>query len=180
MTADHGARGDHRDRSPMREAYRSVAGLLPPVPRFRVQRGVTAARRALRGAAGRVAGSRGALIDPPAPPGAGGRGWRRDAPVVAHVVLGLGESALAEHLDATVCADPAVRPLVITDCDAFALLRERGLLFEYVPPESDWQRHIGDDGYDAFLARRLDRILDAYRPARVEAHPSGRPLPDPG
>jgi hypothetical protein len=172
MVADHGARGSARDTGAVRRAYRAVAGLLPPVPRFRVQRTLTLARRAARSAAGRVAGSSGALIDLP---GTDGR-WRRSG-VAVLLALGVDEDGLAGVLDGVAAVEGAAgRTLYVTDCDAFHQLRDRGLLFEYIPPRADWEAHIDADGYDAFLARRLQTITRTYRPARVVVHPAGAPL----
>jgi hypothetical protein len=174
MVAEHGALGSTRRSGGVRRVYRAVAGLLPPVPRFRVQRTLTLARRGVRGAAGRLAGSSGALMELPGAE----RGWRRSQDVVMLVAVGVDADGLVAVLeDVAAVTDGHRRTLYVTDCDAFHELRERGLLFEYIPPRQDWERHIGGS-YDAFLARRLRTITGTYRPARVVVHPAGAPLAD--
>ena len=81
------------------------------------------------------------------------------------VALGLDSTALAAFADdAAQSRRAGLAPLVVTDCDALGLLRDRQLLFEYVPPRGDFLRAVGTDAdYEAFVSSRLDRIASVYR-----------------
>jgi hypothetical protein len=53
----------------------------------------------------------------------------------------------------------AHRPVVVTDNPAFSLLRNLGVIIEYVPDSRTWARHRGEGDWDRFLAARLARLL---------------------
>jgi hypothetical protein len=87
------------------------------------------------------------------------------------LVLALGQQradlrAVADALLGLAARSGGLRPVLVTDCDAFGVLRERGLLFEYLPPRGDWDRHIGGD-YERFLAERTAELVEVYRPRRM-------------
>lgn len=111
--------------------------------------------------------------DPPVVELPGGR-WRRPLLVVA---LGADDAALGEIASAAAAHRP--QAIVVTDSDAFDLLRREGLLFESVPSRADWEAAAGGR-YEAFLAGRLAEIAELYRPSRTVRLRPGQTLDPPG
>ncbi len=110
--------------------------------------------------------------DPPVVELSGGR-WRRPVLVVA---LGADDATLAGIASAAAAQRP--QAIVVTDSDAFGLLRREGLLFESVPARADWEAATGGR-YEAFLAGRLAEITELYRPARTVRLRPGQTLEPP-
>jgi UDP:flavonoid glycosyltransferase YjiC (YdhE family) len=111
-------------------------------------------RRAYRYARDRV-------IHPPMPP-----------PRVVLVALGVGDDVLERELDRVLAesGEERARVLVVTDSEAFGMLRRAGCAFEYLPPPSEIEAHFPGEDYEAFLRRRLGGLLyGRRRPKRIEA-----------
>ncbi|MFO8075373.1 MAG: hypothetical protein R6T85_04565 [Egibacteraceae bacterium] len=102
----------------------------------------------------------------------GGR-WRRPWLVVA---LGTDEATLAEIAAAAAARRP--QAVVVTDSDAFGVLRRHGLLFESVPPRATWEA-VMDGRYEAFLALRLAELAEVYQPERTVRLRPGQTLDPP-
>jgi hypothetical protein len=60
-------------------------------------------------------------------------------------------------------------PLLLTDNDAFELLREHDIIFEYLPPAEDRQQFDRHLSWNLYLQRRLAIIREKWQPARVIA-----------
>lgn len=58
-------------------------------------------------------------------------------------------------------------PVLVTDCDDFALFRRHRLYFEYVPPAAIYERYASDLDWRLFVQRRLALIRQKWEPARV-------------
>lgn len=63
----------------------------------------------------------------------------------------------------------ALEPVLVTDCMAFALFRDAGLIFEYLPAPAVRQRHAPDLAWDVYIARRLERLRHKWAPVRIVA-----------
>jgi hypothetical protein len=57
--------------------------------------------------------------------------------------------------------------VVVTDSPAFSLLRNLGVLLEYVPDRLTWQQHRADLDWDDLLSTRLARLLGDHAVART-------------
>jgi hypothetical protein len=152
----------NRSGGAVRRAYRQVSALLPPTAQIQVKRWLLVARR-LRAAPSR------AVIGVPG-------GTRRSGPVML-VALDVGEAGLR-----TALADVAARRergeavMLVTDCDAFGLMRADDVVFEYVPPSRQVSElSVGDP--ERFVARRLASLVATYRPAVVVAAEGSGGLP---
>ncbi|HSJ18476.1 MAG TPA: hypothetical protein VK920_10320 [Solirubrobacterales bacterium] len=96
---------------------------------------------------------------------------RRSAPVeIACVALGASVDELRAGLEALLAdgVDPA-QLLVMTDSPAFGLLRDAGVVVEYVPPRADVLAHLPGLDYDALVRRRLGEALAGRSPRSFEA-----------
>jgi hypothetical protein len=60
-------------------------------------------------------------------------------------------------------------PVFVTDSDDLHLFRQYGFLFEYVPPERQWNRTGLDGTWTDFSARRIKSAIKAHRPRQVVA-----------
>ena len=60
-------------------------------------------------------------------------------------------------------------PLLLTDNDAFEVLRENSIIFEYLPPAEDRQHFDRGLSWDLYVQRRLAIIRKKWQPARVIA-----------
>jgi hypothetical protein len=91
------------------------------------------------------------------------------------VAIGLDLAAVREFvltLRQRLLVNPDHRPVVVTDCPDFPLLRELGVLLEYLPDRATWERHRPDRPWDDVLSRRLTRLYrdhDACRTVIVDA-----------
>jgi hypothetical protein len=82
-------------------------------------------------------------------------------PVHLYVVLGLDPGAVREFVETLrqrLLVSPDHRPVVITDSPSFALLRDLGVLIEYLPDRATWERHRPDLPWDEVLSQRLSRL----------------------
>jgi hypothetical protein len=133
------------------ESYRLGSGLVALVKNPfravpRIGRAVLRRLRGYRPAPGRPASS-------PAPP--------LGTPVHLYVVLGLEAGpvrSFVETLRQRLLVNPDHRPVVITDSPSFALLRDLGVLIEYLPDRATWERHRPDLPWDEVLSQRLSRL----------------------
>ena len=57
--------------------------------------------------------------------------------------------------------------MVVTDCPSFALLRDLGVLIEYLPDRATWERHRPDRPWDDVLSQRLTRLYRDHDTART-------------
>jgi GR25 family glycosyltransferase involved in LPS biosynthesis len=92
----------------------------------------------------------------------------RSRAVIA-VVVGLEPDALSRVLDLLSASSTRqdVEPVLLTDCDAFELFRDRGLVFEYLPGPAQRQRFAADLDWDLYLLRRLALIRRKWQPVRI-------------
>jgi hypothetical protein len=96
-------------------------------------------------------------------------------PAHLYVAVGLDVSAAREFvltLRQRLLVNPDHRPVVVTDCPAFGLLRDFGVLLEYLPDRATWERHRPDRPWDDVLSQRLTRLYrdhDAARTVLVDA-----------
>lgn len=111
-------------------------------------------------------------------------------PVHVYVAIGLDPPALrafVRTLSQRVLVTADHTPVVVTDSPTFSLLRNLGVLLEYVPDRLTWQRHRADLPWDDLLSQRLARLLADHSSARTvivdRRHPPGLAellAPDPG
>jgi hypothetical protein len=109
--------------------------------------------------------------------GAGGASGVRKAPAAAqrppahlYVAIGLDIAAVREFvltLRQRLLVNPDHRPVVVTDCPSFALLRDLGVLIEYLPDRATWERHRPDRPWDDVLTQRLSRLYRDHETART-------------
>ncbi|GAB2624685.1 hypothetical protein Aab01nite_18490 [Paractinoplanes abujensis] len=99
-------------------------------------------------------------------------------PVHLYVVIGLEFEAVREFvltLRQRLQVDPDHRPVVMTDCESFALLRDLGVLLEYLPDRATWERHRPDRSWEDVLSERLSRLYRDHESVRTiiidRAHP---------
>lgn len=60
-------------------------------------------------------------------------------------------------------------PIVATDNDFGAPLWRRGILFEYLLPESEWAKYNLGGNWAEFRERQLAAVVETYQPSRVVA-----------
>ena len=91
--------------------------------------------------------------------------------VLAVVIFGLAELEIAKLLPVVErdCQARSMMPLLLTDSDAFELFRERGMIFEYLPPADDRERFDRQLHWDLYLQRRLALIRQKWQPTRIVA-----------
>ena len=91
--------------------------------------------------------------------------------VLAIVVFGLTEAEIGKLLPVVErdCETRGMMPLLLTDNDAFELFRERGMIFEYLPPAEDRERCDQRLCWDLYLQRRLALIRQKWQPVRIVA-----------
>ena len=102
---------------------------------------------------------------------------RRYPKVIMTLVLGLDEATLGPLVREMAAMDPtapepgqrALEPVLVTDCMAFALFRDAGLIFEYLPSPAVRQRHAPDLPWDTYIAKRLERLRHKWAPVRMVA-----------
>ena len=100
-----------------------------------------------------------------------GVGAELTSPSLLLVAYGLDEAMLEvtvdELIDMRRRIDGGIRVLVVTDCDAFHVFRKNSMIFEYIPPRTEWERRGFSQPYDAFRAARFQELFDVYAPDRV-------------
>lgn len=91
--------------------------------------------------------------------------------VLAVALFGLDENEIKNLLPVIErdCVMSNMMPLLLTDNDAFELLRERGMIFEYLPPAEDRLRFSRMLSWDLYVQRRLAIIRQKWQPTRVIA-----------
>ncbi|WP_433297017.1 hypothetical protein ACQP2F_39895 [Actinoplanes sp. CA-030573] len=144
------------------ESYRLGYGLVSLVkdPLRTVPRLTRAVLRRLRGRhrAGAASGVRRAAAAAQRPP------------AHLYVAIGLDIAAVREFvltLRQRLLVNPDHRPVVVTDCPSFALLRDLGVLIEYLPDRATWERHRPDRPWDDVLTQRLSRLYRDHETART-------------
>jgi hypothetical protein len=91
-------------------------------------------------------------------------------PVHLYVVIGLDEEALRDFvltLRQRLLVNPDHRPVVVTDSPSFSLLRDLGILLEYLPDHATWDRHRPDEPWHDVLTRRLAQLYRDHDTART-------------
>ncbi|GIF18584.1 hypothetical protein BJ973_008456 [Actinoplanes tereljensis] len=91
-------------------------------------------------------------------------------PAHLYVAIGLDIAAVREFvltLQQRLLVSPDHRPVVVTDCPSFALLRDLGVLLEYLPDRDTWEKHRPDRPWDDVLAARLSRLYRDHDTART-------------
>jgi hypothetical protein len=91
-------------------------------------------------------------------------------PVHLYVAIGLDIVAVREFvltLQQRLLVNPDHRPVVVTDCPSFALLRDLGVLLEYLPDRATWEKHRPDRPWDDVLSQRLTRLYRDHDTART-------------
>jgi len=110
------------------------------------------------------------------PPGDRPAGPRR-APVAAqrppvhlYVVIGLDAAAVRDFvltLRQRLLVNPDHRPVVMTDSPSFSLLRDQGVLLEYLPDRATWEQHRPDRSWEDVLSERLSRLYRDHDTVRT-------------
>ena len=91
-------------------------------------------------------------------------------PVHLYVVIGLDADGVRDFvltLRQRLLVDPDHRPVVLTDCPSFALLRDLGVLLEYLPDRATWEQHRPDRSWEDVLSERLSRLYRDHDSVRT-------------
>lgn len=98
---------------------------------------------------------------------------RRDGVIIEQIVivvaLGLDRdevARLAKIIEAD-CTSRGMTPLFLVDIDSFEIFRERGLVFEYLPPVDDQTRFDPTIHWNLYIQRRLAIIRKKWQPIRI-------------
>jgi hypothetical protein len=86
------------------------------------------------------------------------------------VVIGLTDDGVRDFvltLRQRLLVNPDHRPVVVTDSPAFSLLRELGVLIEFLPDRETWARHRPDLEFEDILTQRLSRLYRDHDTART-------------
>lgn len=67
------------------------------------------------------------------------------------------------------CETSRMMPLILTDDDGFEVLREQGMIFEYLPSSADRERFSKELNWDLYLQRRLSIIRQKWQPSKIVA-----------
>ncbi len=113
-----------------------------------------------------------------APPRKGKRSPAVPPPTHLYVAIGLDLPALRDFVLAVqrrLLVEPDHRAVVLTDEPAFSLLRNVGLVLEYLPDRQTWQRHRPDRPWDGVLAERLAHLSRDHGVAQVIFVDPGHP-----
>ena len=91
--------------------------------------------------------------------------------VVAVLLFGLTRNEIEQILPTIQrdCSAKRMVPLCLIDMDAFELMRERGLIFEYLPSADDRDRFDSALNWDLYIQRRLALIRRKWAPVRLIA-----------
>ncbi len=94
-----------------------------------------------------------------------------EQPVIAVLLFGLARDEIEQLLPIIErdCSEKRMVPLCLIDLDAFELLRDRDLIFEYLPPASDQDRFDPDLNWNLYTQRRLALIRRKWDPVRLVA-----------
>lgn len=91
-------------------------------------------------------------------------------PVHLYVVIGLDASAVRDFvltLRQRLLVNPDHRPVVMTDSPSFSLLRDQGVLLEYLPDRATWEQHRPDRSWEDVLSERLSRLYRDHDTVRT-------------
>jgi hypothetical protein len=91
-------------------------------------------------------------------------------PVHLYVAIGLGPDALrafVRTVSRRIQVNADHLPVVVTDSPTFSLLRNLGVVLEYVPDRVTWERHRPDRNWDDVLAERLARLFRDHGSVRT-------------
>jgi hypothetical protein len=91
-------------------------------------------------------------------------------PAHLYVAIGLDHDTVREFvltLQQRLLVNPDHRPVVLTDCPSFALLRDLGVLLEYLPAPATWAKQRPDRPWDDVFAQRLARLCRDHDTART-------------
>jgi hypothetical protein len=91
-------------------------------------------------------------------------------PVHLYVLIGLDTEGVRDFvltLRQRVLVSPDHRPVVVTDSPSFSLLRDLGVLLEYLPDRETWDRHRPDEPWNDVLTRRLTQLYRDHDTART-------------
>jgi hypothetical protein len=91
-------------------------------------------------------------------------------PVHLYVVIGLDTEAVRDFvltLRQRLLVSPDHRPVVMTDSPSFSLLRDLGVLLEYLPDRQTWERHRPDRPWEDMLAERVSRLYSDHDTVRT-------------
>lgn len=97
------------------------------------------------------------------------------APPVKHQVLlvtmlGVMQESIAGIIDRTSAASPGAKVVYLTDALDFTAFRQRGAIFEYIPPLSEQSRHAGIMNWPHYLRRRWALIEAKWAPTQFHAY----------
>jgi hypothetical protein len=87
-----------------------------------------------------------------------------------YVLIGLNDEGLRDFvltLRQRLLVNPDHRPVVVTDNPSFSLLRDQGVLLEYLPDRAIWDRHRPDESWNDMLTRRLAQLYRDHDAART-------------
>jgi hypothetical protein len=91
-------------------------------------------------------------------------------PVHLYVAVGLTPDALrafVRTVSRRVQVNADHLPVVVTDSPTFSLLRNLGVVLEYVPDRVTWERHRPDRSWDDVLSARLSRLFRDHESVRT-------------
>jgi hypothetical protein len=91
-------------------------------------------------------------------------------PVHLYVVIGLDAAAVRDFvltLRQRLLVNPDHRPVVMTDSPSFSLLRDQGVLLEYLPDRATWEQHRPDRSWEDVLSERLSRLYRDHDTVRT-------------
>jgi len=91
-------------------------------------------------------------------------------PVHVYVAIGLDAGTLGSFvrtLNQRLLVNADHAPVVVTDCPAFSLLRNLGVVLEYLPDRHTWQRHRPDVPWDEVLSERLSHLYRDHASVRT-------------
>jgi hypothetical protein len=96
---------------------------------------------------------------------------RSNVRVIMVLAIGINGKDLPRLLDtvAKTSHEDDVVPIVVTDYSDFVALRERGLIFEYLPDEAQQKAHAAELEWDLYRLRRLALLIRKWRPGNTIA-----------
>lgn len=94
-----------------------------------------------------------------------------DKPIVGVLLFGLEKDDIERLLPIIErdCTSRGMRPLILTDNDAFEVFRARGMPFEYLPTEDERGRFDASLNWDLYVQRRLAIVRKKWDPVRLIA-----------
>ena len=101
-------------------------------------------------------------------------------PVHLYVLIGLDGEGLREFvltLRQRLHDNPNHHPDKHTDSPSFSLLRDLGILLEYLPERAIWERHRPDESWHDVLTRRLAQLYRDHDTARTIIVARAQPPP---